>query len=216
MKGSELRARREAIGLNQTQVSEFFGVDKATVLRWERSAELGRLVTWGYAKLIYGDAEFDTWFNALKPAARRGILRRAGEIKSDSTLNGVERGPAAGAEPAEATPPARITQILQAGQAGVTATRIESETSLRQLVGEPAPESVFPEHEDIAAGPEVEELRRVLKAKLRTYGKAGLRDLAGRTGIEGYKLEQFAFGLGGLGDEDLAKLLEVQRESEGE
>jgi hypothetical protein len=79
MKGSELVALREAVGLNCSQAAEFLGVDRTPLIRWERSDDIPRLAAAGTSTLLVRDAELDAWVATLKPAARRGIAARCAE-----------------------------------------------------------------------------------------------------------------------------------------
>lgn len=79
MKGSELVSRREALGLNQSQAAEFLGIDRTTLVRWEKSDEIPRLAAAGAANLLKPGREVNDWVASLKPAARRGIYQRITE-----------------------------------------------------------------------------------------------------------------------------------------
>lgn len=96
MKGEELARRRETLGLNQSQAAEFLGIDRTTLVRWEKAEELPRLAAAGAATLLKPGREVNDWVCSLKPAARRGIMQRISENVSkcvEETKNEIATGP---------------------------------------------------------------------------------------------------------------------------
>lgn len=78
----------------------------------------------------------------------------------------------------------------------------------------PAVSPEVPQEGD-AAGPEVEQVRRVLREKFRQIGMTrGSKDLSERSGVEVGRLGGFVAGYG-LRESELKAILEVLREAEG-
>lgn len=78
--------------------------------------------------------------------------------------------------------------------------------------GDSAPE---PADSGIAAGPEVDKLRKALKPKFQQWGRRGVRELAAKTGVEEFKLTAFGLADGDLKQSEVDRVLEVIREMEG-
>lgn len=113
MKGSILTARRGALGLNCSQAAEYLGVDRSTLVRWEKSEDIPRLAAAGAETLLRAGAEVEAWIGSLKPAARRAVKERA---------EGWGREPVAAADcpaPKEAVLPAPAEEMAAGVAAGV-------------------------------------------------------------------------------------------------
>jgi hypothetical protein len=186
MTGDELAALREALGLNQAQAAKYLGVDRATILRWERSGKLGRLAEYAAEKLVPG-RQLEAWIGGLQPAARRGINRRRG--RDGMTSCGSVEGELAG----QRTSPG------------------DGEQEEKSPGGHSSEEVAADEY---ASGAEVERLRAVLRTKFRLYRNPGIADLGQRSGVLNSKLKDFAEGRDELTTSEYAAVLEVIRETE--
>lgn len=76
MKGSELVALREEVGLNCSQAAAYLGVDRTTLARWEKLGEIPRLVAAGAVSMLKSGDELAEWVSAQKPVVRRAVVPR--------------------------------------------------------------------------------------------------------------------------------------------
>lgn len=236
MKGSELAALREALGLNQSQAAEYIGVDRSSLSRWEKNEhlELPRLAAAGAAAMLRQGPEFDEWISSLKPAAARAIQVRAAEynerkgvdngktddeeLRSEETQQGGESGISA-CSPGEG---AEVEQSYSGEVVSVAeATDSPGDSGIHSGGGGVLPEVGDGDAEkDVGQTVNIEERNRArwaLRSKMRMFGAKPrvLRDLSTRADVPAQTIQEFIYGDGSLTDGEFESIMNVLRETEG-
>ncbi|MBN1548340.1 MAG: helix-turn-helix transcriptional regulator [Syntrophaceae bacterium] len=191
MNGEEMRYERKRVGLRGIEIAKELGVRAETVSRWER----GKHPINSMAERLFLQLVSDNRKVAAIKADRRKIPKSRGyELVMNAN-------------------PDKDHQVEVSGEA----VQMESgrfNQDLDELPRESTNnESELPGEEE-ASGPEVEELRRMLREKFKVYGNRAVEDLATKSRVSNDALKSFTESDGELLESEFSAVLEVIQEAE--